>query len=261
MGLSKSMHFRFRSLLCLALLLSAAPVFGEIGTTLDAHGGFEKWREQAGVEYDLTWKSTKGERRDHELFDLRMRSGLITGDKYTLGNKDGEVWIKPGLDALGGMPPRFYMNTPFYFFGMPFVFADPGAQQKSLGTKSFRGKDYDALKITFAKGVGDTPEDYYIAYIDPASKQLHLAIYVVTYPAMRQGKDFDQLERHAIVFDEWQTVAGLLMPKKAQFYKWTGSDLEGNVLGALEYSNVHFLSEPPEASKFNKPADAVLAPL
>jgi hypothetical protein len=40
----------------------------------------------------------------------------------------GEVWIKPALDALGGTPPRFYMWTPFYFFGMPFVFADPGGQ-------------------------------------------------------------------------------------------------------------------------------------
>ena len=45
---------------------------------------------------------------------------------------------------------------------------------------------------------------------------------------MRKGKPIDQLERHAIVFDEWQTVDGLLVPKKAQFYKWTGSDLEGD---------------------------------
>lgn len=78
---------------------------------------------------------------------------------------------------------------------------------------------------------------------------------------MRRGKPLDQLERHAIVFDEWQSVSGLLVPKKAQFYKWTGSDLEGGVLGALEYGNVHFLKDAPDPSKFKKAADAVLAPM
>ncbi len=160
-----------------------------------------------------------------------------------------------------GCCPRFYMRTPFYFFGMPFVFADPGSKQESLGKKMFRGKEYEALKITFAKGTGDTPDDYYVAYVDPTSDQLTLAVYVVTYPQMRKDKPIDQLERHAIVFDEWQRVDGLLVPKKAQFYKWTGTDLEGDVLGALEYSDVHFLQEPPDAGKFRKPADAVVAPM
>ncbi len=253
------MHFR--SLLYGFLLAVATPAFAELGSALDAHGGLEKWRGFSGVEYDLTWKSAKGERHDHQLFNLQDRSGLITSEKYTLGSSGGNVWVKPGPDALGGMPPRFYMGTPFYFFGMPFVFADPGSNQESLGKKSFRGTEYDAFRITFAKGTGDTPDDYYVAYLDPASEQLKLAIYVVTYPKMRGDKTIDQLERHAIVFDEWQTVAGLLVPKKAQFYKWTGTDLEGDVLGALDYSNVHFLKDAPDAAKFAKPADAVVAPM
>lgn len=253
------MHSR-RLLFCFLLAL-ATPAFGELGSALDAHGGLEKWRGFSGVEYDFTWTSAKGERQDHQLFNLQDRSGLITSGKYTLGSSEGKVWVKPALDALGGMPPRFYMGTPFYFFGMPFVFADPGSKQESLGKKTFRGTEYDALRITFAKGTGDTPDDYYIAYLDPASEQLKLAIYVVTYPKMRGDKSIEQLERHAIVFDEWQTVDGLLVPKKAQFYKWTGNDLEGDVLGALEYTNVHFLKDPPDAAKFKQPADAVVAPL
>lgn len=251
-----------RPVLCLAALsFLATSAFGGIGATLDAHGGLEKWRGFAGVEYDFTWKSAKSTRHDHELFNLQTRDGLITSENYTLGREHGKVWIKPGLDALGGMPPRFYMGTPFYFFGMPFVFADPGSKQDPLGTKSFRGHDYDVLKITFAKGTVDTPDDYYLAYLDPDSEQLKLAIYVVSYPAMRQGKPLDQLEKHAIVFDEWQTVDGLLVPKKAQFYKWTGANLEGKVLGALEYSNVHFFKTAADESKFRKPEGAVVAPL
>ncbi len=153
------------------------------------------------------------------------------------------------------------MRTPFYFFGMPFVFADPGAKQESLGKKSFRGQEYDAVRITFAKGTGDTPDDYYVAYINPATARLKLVYYIVTYPAMRKDRPVSQLEPHAIVFEDWQIADGLLVPKTAPFYKWTGSDIEGGPLGRLEFSNVHFSAQVPDASKFEKPADAVAAPM
>jgi len=153
------------------------------------------------------------------------------------------------------------MGTPFYFFGMPFVFADRGAKQESLGKKTFQGKEYEAVKITFAGGTGDTPEDYYVAYIDPATAHLKMVYYVVTYPALRKGRPLAELEPHAIVFDEWQTVDGLLVPKSAPFYHWTGSEIEGKPLGTLLFRAVHFLEEAPAASKFEKPADAVVAPL
>ena len=233
----------------------------QLDRCLDAQGGLAKWRSFGGVQYDLTWKSARGEHKDHQLFDLRTRAGLITSEKYTLGSNGKEVWIKPGLDALGGTPPRFYMWTPFYFFGMPFVFADPGAKQESLGKKSFRGQEYDAVRITFAKGTGDTPDDYYVAYIDPVTAHLKLVYYIVTYPAMRKDRPVSQLEPHAIVFEDWQKADGLLVPKIAPFYKWTGSDIEGEPLGRLEFSNVHFSAQPPDPSRFKKPSDAVIAPL
>ncbi|MEO8044628.1 MAG: DUF6503 family protein [Spartobacteria bacterium] len=246
---------------CVILAALISPAFAQLDRSLAAHGGLGKWRSFAGVEYDLSWKSAREERKDHQLFDLQSRSGLITSDKYTLGSSSGEVWIKPGLEALGKTPPRFYMTTPFYFFGMPFVFADPGAKTESLGKKTFRGQEYDAVKITFRKGAGDTPDDYYVAYIDPATARLKLVYYVVTYPAMRKGRPVSELEPHAIVFDEWQTVDGLLVPKVAPFYKWTGSDIDGEPLGRLEFADVHFLTQPPDPEKFQKPADAVVAPL
>ena len=88
-----------------------------------------------------------------------------------------------------------------------------------------------------------------------------MVYYVVTYPAMRKGRPVSKLEPHAIVFQDWQTVDGLLVPKSAPFYKWTGSDIEGEPLGRLEFADVHFLTEPPDPVKFQKPAEAVVAPL
>ncbi len=243
------------------LLALASPAFAQLQPCLEAHGGLAKWQSFGGLEFDLTWQNAKGAKHDHELFDLHSRDGLITSEKYTLGRDGGTVWIKPGLDALGGTPPRFYMGTPFYFFGMPFVFADRGTQQESLGKKTFRGQEYDAVRITFAKGTGDTSEDYYVAYLEPASGRLKLVYYVVTYPAMRKDKAVADLTPHAIVFEEWQSVDGLFVPKVAPFYKWTGSDIEGEPLGRLEFSQVHFLPQAPDAAKFRRPAGAVVAPL
>ena len=159
------------------------------------------------------------------------------------------------------MLPRFYMWTPFYFFGMPFAFADPGARQEPLGKKSFEGKEYDAVKITFVKGTGDSPDDYYVAYLDSATRQLKLASYIVSYPAMRNNRPVSELQPHAVVFEEWQKADGVLVPKTAAFYKWDGEKLVGEPLGRLRYANVRFSQKPPEESRFRKPPDAVIAPL
>ncbi|CAN5573547.1 hypothetical protein BH18VER2_BH18VER2_15300 [soil metagenome] len=261
-SLCKWMNFlRLGLLVAASLLLLAQPAPAQLERALEAHGGLAKWRSFAGVEYDLTWKSAKRTLADHQLFDLQSRAGLITSEKYTLGTSGGKVWIKPGLDALAGTPPRFYMTTPFYFFGMPFVFADAGTKEESLGKKTFRGQEYDVVKITYAKGTGDSPDDFYVADIDPATAHLKLVYYIVTDPAIRKDRPVAELEPHAIVFEEWQTVDGLLVPKVAPFYNWTGSDIEGEPLGRLEFSAVKFTTEAPAPAKFQKPADAVAAPL
>jgi hypothetical protein len=243
------------------ILWLATPCFGQLERSLEAHGGIARWRTFGSVEYDLTWENAKGVKKDHQLFNLRTRDGLITSAEYTLGSGKGEVWVKPGVDALGGTPPRFYMWTPFYFLGMPFVFADPGAKLESLGRRSFQGQEYDAMKVTFAAGTGDSPDDYYVAYVDPASGQLKLVEYVVTFPSIRKGKPLEQLEAHAIVFEEWQPADGLLVPKLARFYNWKNGNIEGEPLGKLTFAAVRFSANTPDDSKFAKPADAVVAPL
>ena len=248
--------------LCVLGILALAPAcLGQLERSVEAHGGLARWQSFGGVEYDLTWENVKGARKDHQLFNLRTRDGVITSAAYTLVSAKGEVWIAPGLDALGGTPPRFYMWTPFYFFGMPFVFADPGAKQESLGRKSFQSREYDTTRVTFQSGTGDSPEDYYVAYVDPDSGQLRLVEYVVTFPSIRKGKPIDQLEPHAILFEEWQQADGLRVAKAASFYNWKNGNIEGEPLGKLTFSAARFTEKPPDNAKFAKPEGAVVAPL
>jgi len=259
------MHLRspHRTLACLSLLsfLLGSSAFAQLDRAFEAHGGIAKWKSFASVEFDQTWTSAKGVKKDHQLVDLRSRDGLITSDAYTLGASKGMVWITPALDALGGTPPRFYMWTPFYFFGMPFVFADPGVVQESLGKKMFQGHEFDAVKVTFKKGTGDSSDDFYTAYVDPKSGQVKLVSYVVTYAALRKNRPMDQLEPHVLVFEEWQDASGLRVPKRGSFSNWKNENIEGEPLGVMEFANVNFSEKAPDAAKFAEPANAVVAPL
>ena len=90
---------------------------------------------------------------------------------------------------------------------------------------------------------------------------MKLVSYVVSFAALRKDKPIDQLQPHALVFEEWQDAGGLRVPKRGSFYNWKSENIEGEPLGVMEFSNVQFSEKSPDRAKFQKPADAVVAPL
>jgi hypothetical protein len=225
---------------------------------LKSHGGLEKFRSFGAVEFDLRdcpFGKT-GNVNDHHLIDLKSRKILIQGSGYKVGSDGKDVWVIPKDPPLGA-PPRFYVSTPFYFFGTPFLFADKGTIQTRLGTKSMNAKQYELVKITYQGGIGDTPDDFYIAYFDKNTHLLRMALYIVTFPMFRQGKSVKDLELHSITFDEWQNVNGLTVPKKVTFHAWKNDKL-GESFGSCSYENVSFKVERPDQNRFVKPKEAVI---
>lgn len=240
----------------LAILILPLSSQAQLEGSYAAHGGLETFKGYGTLEYDQNMEIIGAFNLiDHQLFDLNSRMLLITNDTYKIGFDGNEVWITPGAEALG-IPPRFYSSTPFYFFGLPFLFADPGANLESLGTKELSGKEYNVVKVTFDQGIGDTPDDNYVAYIDKDTNQLKLVHYIVTYPPLMQGKSKDELERHAIVYNEWQQVDGLTVPKKTTFYEWSNDKLGDQVIGSMTVDNVSFKKESPDVAIFQKPEGA-----
>ncbi len=228
----------------------------QLEESYDAHGGLDTFRSYGTLEYDQQMEiSGIAQLGDHQLFDLNSRSTLITNDTYKIGFDGNEAWITPNIDALG-LPPRFYALTPFYFFGLPFFFADPGVNLEPLGTKELNGKQYDVVKVTYDPGVGDTPDDDYVAYINKDTHQLEIVHYIVTYPPLMQGKSIEELERHAAVYEEWQKVGGLLVPKKIVFYEWSDDKLGEKAAGSMTFENVTFKKESPDPQIFQKPDGA-----
>ena len=243
------------SVLLITFLYTSEVTAGELEESTRAHGGIEKFRGYGTLEYDFIWSTKMGEFKDHQLIDLKTRRVLITSDKYTVGFDGREAWIAPDAGDMP-LPARFYSSTPFYFFGLPFLFLDPGANSESLGTQGLGGKAYDVLKITYDKGVGDTPDDNYMAYIDKETNRLKLVSYIVTYTPFMKGKNIEELERHAAAYDEWQDSGGLLVPEKITFYDWKDGNIDGEPRGVMTFQNVTFTKESPDPSVFAKPDGA-----
>ena len=248
----------FFKIIVAIILVSQFSVFSyaQLKESYDAHGGLKTFKEFGTLEYDHEMEVTDVVKlNDHQLIDLNSRKVLITSDTYKIGFDGKEAWIAPNMTALG-LPPRFYSSTPFYFFGVPFLFADPGANIEPLGTKELDGKEYNAVKISYDPGVGDTADDDYVAYIDKDTNQLRILHYIVTYPALTQGKSKEELERHAAVYDEWQEVNGLVVPQKISFYEWSDDKLGDNLVGSMKFENVSFKKESPDPAIFQKPEGA-----
>ena len=249
------------SIITLALLFFAQLTLlanAQLDESYKAHGGLDTFKGYGTLEYDQQME-LRGivNLSDNQLFDLQSRKALITSDNYKVGFDGNEAWITPNVEALG-IPPRFYALTPFYFFGLPFLFSDPGANLESLGTKELNGKEYDVVKVTYDAGIGDTPDDDYVAYIDKDTNQIEILHYIVTYPPLMQGKTIDELERHAAVYEEWQEVDGLIVPKKLSFYEWSDDKLGESAVGSMTFEDVSFKKEIPDPKVFLKPEGAIV---
>lgn len=246
--------------LCIVLIffcIASSDLQAQLDEAIKAHGGGDTFSQFGTLEYDLIgFPGPKAALSDHQLFDLNSRRTLITSNAYKIGFDGEHVWITDP-EALG-MPARFYAFTPFYFFGLPFFFADPGCKHESLGTKTLDGKEYDVVKFYYEAGIGDTPDDNYVAYFDKETHLLKLVHYIVTYPALSGGKSPDELERHAIVYDEWQKVKGLLLPKRVTSHGWQAGKLISQSPRSFSYENVTFKKNQPAVGVFTKPGDAVV---
>ena len=100
---------------------------------------------------------------------------------------------------------------------MPFVFADPGTHVRSVGRRAYDGKTYDAIAVRYGRGTGDTSEDDYVLYIDPVTTRLAACVYIVTYPTLLP-EGITASAEHVLVYDEFTTVDGLLVPTKYTIY-------------------------------------------
>jgi hypothetical protein len=186
----------------------------------EAHGGLERWAKAPSVAFSDSW-TQPGAREamvSNVIVEQGPRRAHLAYPKLPARIAwDGErCW---SLDWQGG-PPRFFALLNYYFLNLPWVVHDPGVilhepERKQLWDDP---TSYIAIRMTFAPGVGDTPDDYYVLYIHPDTHQLHGCTYVVTYPGLVPRGEAHTPE-HVLLFEEWTTVSGLVVPTRFTIYQ------------------------------------------
>jgi len=108
-------------------------------------------------------------------------------------------------------------------------------------------------KLTFEKGTGDAPDDWYIVYKNPKTNVLEGAAYIVSF-----GKGVEEAEKepHAIKFNDFTIVEGIPLATNWTFHLWTDVDGYGGQIGEVKLKNIKFL-EDTEAL-FNRPENSKL---
>jgi|GEM_PF-347279 len=164
--------------------------------------------------------------------------------------KDGEAWMWPANSQL--QRARFHILTWPYFLAAPFKLRDPGSRLEAMQPAMFNGKPHPVARLTFGDGVGDSPDDWYIAYADPGTNWLRGMAYIVTF-----GKDTPASEAvpHAIMYDDFARINGVIIARRWSFWNWNleqGIHSEPRGYGRL--SNLRFVRVSPDW--FNPPADA-----
>ena len=163
---------------------------------------------------------------------------------------DGEdAWVSP---AGAEFPEaRFHALTWPYFLSVPTKLRDPGSRVATLGEKEMRGQKFEAAKLTFDPGVGDTPDDWYVLYRDPASGRLAAMAYIVTFGTLREEAE---KEPHAITYDEFVDVDGVPIPTKWTFWMWNEAEgIHGEPIGDVTLTDPAFVT--PEPTAFELPED------
>ncbi len=217
--------------------------------SLSHHGGLDTWNSYG----TLTFERISESGNSTHIIDLKNRNEKIINPTSTLTFASEGFWTdatdeKTRANLKG---TRFYKNLWFYFFGLPFVTADPGANQQDLPEATLDGKTYNRVKITFGENIGDAPDDQYILWLDQQTGQLELINYSVTY-----GRGASASEKYnAIVFNEWQEVNGLKVPKKFKGHVWEDNKL-GDVKYEFEFGNISFEKARPSVNTFDTPEGA-----
>ncbi|GAB5561031.1 MAG: hypothetical protein SynsKO_26780 [Synoicihabitans sp.] len=228
-----------------------------LAATYEAHGGLENWRAQGTLIYDLHFKFEDKVAQDHQVFDLINRRGIVSNSDYAIGYDGHAVWLDQSGEAGPSFPPRFYLWTPFYFLGAPFVFADEGVIKTELPPAVFEDREFRVVRVSFADGVGDASGDVYHLYIDPETDRLRMMRYTVSYFAAAAGKPIDNLPESAILYQRWsETAAGLTLARSAAFYKWEEDHISGEARGTMKFSNLRFLETRPDPQSFAPPPNA-----
>lgn len=215
-----------------------------ISEIFDAHGGFEKWSEMKSLSY------IKGE--ESTVTNLQNRKIRLESPNQIIGFDGENVWISP--DTLDASRARFYHNLYFYFYAMPFVVGDPGVFYEDVEPREIEGKIYDGVKVSYDSGVGDSPKDNYILWVDPATNLMEWLMYTVTFRSGEASESYSLIK-----YGDWKNMNGLTLPTKLEWYTYKDG-VVGEPRNEAVFEDINISVDAPSDDLFEMPANSQIAP-
>ncbi len=229
-----------------------------VWAAMEYHGGLEKWWNNGPVYYRFNYQPKPGTgtlRDTYETADYwssKTRHQRVSNSNEEYGWDGEKSWYFPKTAEIP-YNTRFWALTPYYFAGMPFVFADPGVFLNQEDDVEYEGTTYQVVKATFGDGVGDAPDDYYILYITPETSRLAAIRYVVSYPAY--FKKGEHTQEKLMTYEGEQKVDGIIFPMKHRTFMWEADGSVGKYVTDITLSDIAF-KPTTEQSYFNMPAES-----
>ena len=228
-----------------------------VWASIEAHGGLVGWFSNGPLAYRFDYRRMNGSGIDTyqeiDVWSSRAVHRMAADSSVSLGWTGTEAWQHPA-DADIGTNARFWALTPYYFVGVPFVFADPGVNHSPAQQLVLDGVTYDQVYITFGENVGDAPDDYYYLILDPQTNRVAGVRYTVTYPGF-----FDPGQRSAerlLLYDGEQSTAGLIFPTDYRSFLMT-EDGPGDQATNIRLTDLSFRPDLPR-THFDLPAAAAV---
>ena len=106
--------------------------------------------------------------------------------------------------------PRFWATTGYYFESIPFILADPGLQYELKPDEELDGEMYDRVDVSYDAGVGDSPGDVYMLYVNKETSLVDAIRYTVTYgQSKEEAMQQEEVRETLFYYKDYVTVDGL----------------------------------------------------
>ncbi len=212
---------------------------------MNAHGSLEKWKTFNTLNFGIK----KGETTEEHTVDLYSRKDKIDMAGVEMGFDGKEVWLMDEASSYKG-DPLFYHNLMFYFYAMPFVFADKGINYTTTEDLVFEEIHYPGIKMSFESNIGVSPKDEYFLHYNPDTHQMEWLGYTVTY---RSGEKSDNVKW--IRYNDWMPVSGVKLPKSITWHAYEGRTIK-KPTSTVVFENVTLSQAPKPNSFYARPENA-----
>ena len=213
---------------------------------MEFHGGLLKWWSQGPISFRFNYQPRNGTGTPRDTYETADYWRSLTRHQRSVNSEveygwDGEkAWVYPDSASIP-YNIRFWALTPYYFVGMPFVFADEGINIELEEDTDYEGVRYKTVRITFEQGMGDAPDDFYVLYIHPETYRLSAIRYVVSYPAYFPNGGHTQ--EKLMTYEGQQVVEGITLPEKHRTFMWEADGSVGDYVTDITLSEVKFSSD------------------